>query len=197
MKNYEIKKSEGDKFYLVKSAQFESIPQLIDFYYRSKDDKKFPFKLEDPALTIGMNQTNLYYYSQVYESKNDYDRLKLYQRGEYAKLTAPGEFLIENFLKSLSKERRVIYEKVDYYSVIYDIQQSDLLNSKKLKLDTLIDKGNFGEVYFGTYKYKTLDNEPQELPVAVKKLHLNDEKVTRYAHRQGQLWRGAFWQIQI
>jgi hypothetical protein len=175
MKNYEIKSSD-DKFYIVKHEKFDSIPQLIDFYYRSKNDNKLPFKLESPVLTINMYQTNLYLYSQIYESKNYYDRLKLYLKGEYTKLAAPGELLIENFLKSLSKERRDIYEQVDYYSVIYDIQQSDLLNSKNLKLETLIDRGNFGEVYFGTYKYKTLENEPRELPVAVKKLNLNSKQ---------------------
>jgi hypothetical protein len=175
MKNYEIKSSD-DKFYIVKHEKFDSIPQLIDFYYRSKNDNKLPFKLESPVLTINMYQTNLYLYSQIYESKNYYDRLKLYQKGEYTEIAAPGELLIENFLKSLSKERRDIYEQVDYYSVIYDIQQRDLLNSKNLKLETLIDRGNFGEVYFGTYKCKTLANEPRELPVAVKKLNLNSKQ---------------------
>jgi hypothetical protein len=192
MKNYEIKSS-GDKFYFdakYEMRKFDSIIQLIDFHYRTAKD--LPIKLEGPALKINkfdMNQFHLSLYSQIYESNSYYDMLKLYQKGVYQELTVIEEVQLEDFFKSLPKERKEIYQKVGDYSVIYEIQQSDLLNSDCLRLDRLIEKGNFGEVHFGTYMYKNTKNENKELPVAIKRLHLNDEKAKKEIKKEAALMK--------
>ncbi len=99
------------------------------------------------------------------------------------------EVQLDDFFKSLSIERKEIYQKVGDYSVIYEIQQSDLLNSNYLRLDKLIEKGNFGEVHFGTYTYKNTTNEHKELPVAIKRLHLNDEKAKKEIKKEAALMK--------
>ncbi len=193
MKNYEIKSSD-EKFYLDaqhETRKFDSIIQLIDFHYRKTID--LPIQLVGPALKVTKLDTyqfNLIGYSQIYESNAYYDKLKLFQSGLYREEVPSDELKLEDFLKDLTRERKQIYENNgSNYSVIYEIQRNDLLNSANLRSDKKIDKGNFGEVHLGSYKYRTILNEIQELPVAIKKLHLNDEKSKKEIKKEADLMK--------
>ena len=69
------------------------------------------------------------------------------------------------------------------------MHQTDELDFKSIRFDLKVGKGQFGEVWYGTYRYKNSLNNDQEFPIAIKRMKTKDDESKKSIKKEANLMK--------